>query len=151
VDRSRRSSIRPGRRTQTGVGLVEVLIATLVLAFGMLGLAGLQLWNLRANQCALERGRAVVQTHSIADAMRADRATAISGGFDIEIDATAPTGSLFADQARVAWRTNLIAVLGPAATGAVDCDGAFCTISVRWDDQRGSGDAQHKVETQVQL
>ena len=45
------------RHSQRGVGLIEVLIAVLVLSFGMLGMVGLQTWSLRNNQSALERGR----------------------------------------------------------------------------------------------
>ncbi len=64
---------------QRGVGLIEVLISLLVLSIGMLGLAGLQLFSLRNNQGAMERSMAVVETHSIADAMRADRVNALAG------------------------------------------------------------------------
>src|SRR5690606_33858548 len=92
------------RHCQRGVGLIEVLIAVLVLSFGMLGLVGLQTWSLRNNQSALERGMATVQTHSIADAMRADRVNAANGGFDIAIDATTPTGTSFRDRAIAQWR-----------------------------------------------
>ncbi len=142
----------PNRRTQSGMGLIEVLIAVLVLSFGMLGLAGLQMWSLRNNQSALERGMAVVQTYSIVDSMRADRTTAINDGFDLAIDATAPTGSNFQDTVRAAWRANLQAVLGPGATGSIDCNGPLCSIRVRWNDERGSaGQSQQTIDTQVQL
>lgn len=140
------------RRVQAGVGLIEVLIAVLVLSFGMLGLAGLQLWNLKNNQSSLERGLAVVQSHSIIDAMHADRATATSGGFAIAMDAAAPTGTTFAQRALASWRANLLAALGPEATGSVVCNGAQCTVIVRWNDQRGTGgDSRQEIATQVQL
>lgn len=143
---------------QRGVGLIEVLIALLVLSFGMLGLAGLQMWSLRYNQSAMERGMAVVQTHSIVDAMRADRAAALSDDFDIGLDDTAPSGATFPEVSLRTWRASLVAALGPAATGEVACDGAACQIRVRWDDQRGiNRDAQDTsstlqvVTTEVQL
>lgn len=134
------------------MGLIEVLIAVLVLAVGMLGLAGLQMFSLKNNQSALERGMAVVQTHSIVDAMRADRVTALNGGFNIAIDASVPTGATFALGSLAAWRADLIASLGPQATGAVACNGALCTVRIRWNDQRGSdGNSQQEIATQVQL
>lgn len=134
------------------MGLIEVLIAVLVLAFGMLGLAGLQVWSLKNNQSALERGMAVVQTHSVIDAMRADRVTALNGGFNVAIDAAVPTGTTFALGSLAAWRASLIAALGPQATGSVACNGAQCTVRVRWNDQRGTdGNAQQELVTQVQL
>jgi type IV pilus assembly protein PilV len=126
------------RNHQSGVGLIEVLIALLVLSFGMLGMAGLQMWSLKYNQSAMERGMAVVQTHTIADAMRADRAAALRSEFDISLDSAVPTGNTFPQVSLRAWRDSLAAALGPEATGEVDCDGARCTIRVRWNDTRGT-------------
>ena len=146
---------------QRGVGLVEVLIAVLVLSIGLLGLAGLQLRTLRNNQSALERGMAVVQSHAIADAMRADRANAIelATEYDITLTAANPTGSLFREVAVRRWRENLVASLGAGATGSISCNGALCTIVVQWNDQRGTqgsaaelaAAATYSVTTQVQL
>src|SRR5690606_41142905 len=50
------------------------------------------------------RGLAVVQTHSIVDAMRADRNSAESGAFNIALDADPPAGGTFANTAVAAWR-----------------------------------------------
>lgn len=133
---------------QAGVGLVEVLIAVLVLSIGMLGMAGLQTWALRNNQSSMFRGLAVVQAYSIADAMRADRITAVNSGFNIDLDDDAPTGTSYADAALAAWRGNLQEALGPDATGSVACNGALCDIVVRWDDSRADQDA---IEQQLQI
>ena len=156
---ARRSCLGPHTRRQSGVGLVEVLVAVLVLSVGMLGLVGLQMRALRNNQSSHERGMAVVQTHSIADLMRADRANAMGGSFNVALGAAAPNGSTFAATALATWRTNLIAALGPDATGSIACNNTLCTIIVRWNDQRGSGgnpngsggNPELSVQTQVQL
>jgi type IV pilus assembly protein PilV len=129
-------------KSQRGVGLIEVLIALLVLSFGMLGMASLQMWTLKYNQSAMERGMAVVQTHTIVDAMRADRAAALRSEFNITLDAGAPTGNTFPQVSVRTWRDSLRASLGAEATGEVDCNGARCTIRVRWNDTRGSYEAQ---------
>lgn len=140
------------RHAQRGVGLIEVLIAVLVLSFGMLGLVGLQTWSLRNNQSALERGMATVQTHSIADAMRADRVNASNGGYDIALADTKPSGTTYRDRAIAQWRDGLAAALNSTATGAIDCDGATCTITVQWNDERAlEGQSAYQVITQVQL
>ena len=137
---------------QRGVGFVEVLVAALILSIGLLGLAGLQMRSLRNNQRALERGVAVVETHAIADALRAERVNAINGVFDIGIDDPAPVGTTFADIVVAGWRTNLISSLGAAASGSVACNGSLCTITIRWDDSRGSaGATQLNIQTQVQI
>jgi type IV pilus assembly protein PilV len=80
----------------------------------------------------------VVETHTIADAMRADRAAALRGDFDIAVDAQAPSGTTFAQRSVRTWRASLEGALGPGAAGEVDCNGALCTIRVRWDVSRGT-------------
>ncbi len=139
------------RRSQRGVGLIEVLVAVLVLSFGMLGLVGLQTWALRNNQSAMERGMATVQIHSIVDAMRADPVNAANGLFDIGLDDAAPAGATYRDVAIAQWREGLIEALNPTATGAVDCNGNTCIVTVRWNDQRAGGDEAQLVVTEVRL
>jgi len=154
------------RRSQRGVGLIEVLIALLVLSFGMLGLAGLQMWSLRYNQSAMERGMAVVQTHSIVDAMRANRDAATDdptdttdGVFDIDFGDEAPEGNDIVQVTLRTWLANLPNELGPGAEGEIDCEATRCEISVRWNDSRANregesgGDAEGRqtVTTVVQL
>ena len=138
---------------QRGVGLIEILVAVLVLSIGLLGLAGLQLRTLRNNQSALERGMAVVETHALADALRADRTNARNGLFDLALTDPAPASpTTFRAKALAAWRANLITVLGTGATGSVDCNGTLCVIIVQWDDTRGTGGtATYNVQTEVQI
>ncbi len=145
---------RTNRRlhSQRGVGMVEVLVAVLVMAIGLLAVAGLQLRTLRDNESSSERGIAVVQTHSILDAMRADRTNAINGVFNIALGAATPTGSTFHEVAIAGWRNNLIAALGQDAKGSISCNGADCTIRIQWNDSRGTGGSTtFAVETEAQL
>ena len=138
---------RTNRHGQRGVGLIEVLVAVLILSIGLLGLAGLQMRTLRDNQSALDRSVAVVETHFIADAMRADLNTARTGGFNLGLAAATPSASTFATTALHHWRTNLEAALGTGATGAVACNGQVCDITIQWDDSRASsGDAAEQDE-----
>jgi type IV pilus assembly protein PilV len=140
---------------QRGVGIVEVLVAVLVLSIGLLGLAGLQMRTLRNSESSMQRGIAVIETHAVADAMRADKNGADNGDFDILLEEAAPTGTTFADQVLAAWRENLTSSLGEGATGSVVCDGMLCDITIQWNDTRGSGNAaeleEFQITTQVQL
>lgn len=143
------STSRPS--AQRGASLLEVLIAVVVLSLGLLGMAGLQMTSLRNNQSAMERSMAVFASYSIADAIRVDRASAQSGAFDLALDAD-PAGESFASSELTKWRTRLQAELGEAATGGVACAAGLCTITVQWDDQRGTdGDAQQQIVTEVRL
>lgn len=143
--------------SQRGVGLVEILIAVLVLSIGLLGLAGLQLRTLKNNESALERGVAVTETHAIADALRADRTNARNNLFDITLSAAAPTGTTFRATVVRAWRTNLISALGSGATGSITCGPAgfpdtMCVIVIQWDDSRGTGGSTTQaLTTQIQI
>lgn len=140
------------RHSQHGVGLVEILVAVLVLSIGLLGVATLQLHTLRNNQSSLERSAAITQSYSIADAMRADKIAATGGAFNITLAASAPTASDFATAALAQWRQNLVRDLGEGATGSVNCAGFTCTIVVQWNDQRGTGGAStQQLTTQVYL
>ena len=56
----------------TGFTLIEVLIAMLVLAVGLLGLAGLQATSLKNNQSAYNRSQATQLAYDLADRMRAN-------------------------------------------------------------------------------
>lgn len=150
---NRRYRLNSGpRRQQRGVGLIEVLIAVVVLAIGLLGLAGLQIRTLRDNEGASERAVAIMQTHSILDAMRADRQNAVNGLFNVGFTTADPSGSTFREKAIRAWRANLTAVLGSTAKGKIACNGADCTITVQWTDpRRVVGDQTSSLATEVQL
>jgi len=144
--------------TQRGIGIIEVLVAVLVLSVGLLGLAGLQMRTLRNSSSSMERNIAVMETHAIADAMRADRTKAINGDFDLAVADDPPGGTTFAEVVLASWRTNIANGLGDDAKGGVDCNGALCTITIQWNDSRGSAsaaeaedDEEHQVVTQVQL
>jgi type IV pilus assembly protein PilV len=150
------------RAAQAGVGLIEVLIALLVLSIGMLGMAGLQMWSLKNNQGSMERGMAVMQTHTIADAMRADRTVAINNGFNVAFsDAIEEIegGNAYATAALRDWRTNLQRNLGAAATGEINCNGsATCVIRIQWQDRQAQrvdaeevGVSTQELMTEVRL
>ena len=62
--------------SQKGVGLIEVLVAVLVLAVGLLGLAGLQTQSLRFNNEAYFRTQATLLAMDMADRLRSNFETA---------------------------------------------------------------------------
>ena len=65
---------RIGRlHAQSGVGLIEVLVAVLVLSIGFLGIAALQAMSLSTNNSDMARSMATIASYSIMDAMRADQ------------------------------------------------------------------------------
>lgn len=139
------------RRHQRGVGLIEVLIAVLVLAIGLLGIAALQATTLRAGQSSFERSQAVIQTYTILDRMRANVAQARIGAYDIPKTCDVPdAGGLVATDLHD-WIQGLRDNLGAGACGAIACTGINCNITVWWDDSRAGGKTDEPVITSTRL
>lgn len=68
----------PGQRSR-GFSLVEVLVALVVMAVGMLGIAGLYIEGLRAGRTSVYRGAAVTLAGDMADRIRANPDGAYAG------------------------------------------------------------------------
>lgn len=129
------------RKSQGGFGLIEILVATVVLALGMLGIGSLQLNTLRNNHSSSFRSQATILTYDIVDAMRANRTTALAGEYDILFTELAPTGSTLPEKDIRNWFGNLAEEL-PQSDGQIVRNGSEFTISVSWDDSRGQNNNQ---------
>lgn len=145
------------RHKQRGVGLIEVLVAVLLLSIAFLGIAALQAISLSTNNSAMARSMATMASYSILDAMRADRDLAASGGYNttspVKANACPAAGSSLPSVQLHDWCTQLRDTLGEAATttGAINCVGSAgeCQITIQFDDSRAGkgGDAVQKVVT----
>lgn len=122
-----------------GFTLVEVLVTLLIISVGMLGLAGLQGKGLRDNHSAQLRSQAVQRAEDLLDRLRANRAVALSGGYDIALGevpvAPAYAGMVLEDL--VAWKTMLAASF-PSGDGSVETDENVCTVIVQWAEAVGN-------------
>lgn len=151
----RSRSVRSG---QSGVGLIEVMIALLVLSIGFLGVGALLTMSLSTNNSAMARSLATVDSYSILDAMRADLNDAKAGSYNTTVTGNAcptGTGTMAATQLGI-WCDRLSKDLGPQSTttGKVDCSKiGECTVTIQFDDSRagvGGSNAQ-KVITKAIL
>ena len=148
---------RLSRKAQAGVGLIEVLVAVLVLSIGFVGIAAMQARSLSTNNSALARSMATVASYSILDAMRADIAGAEAGNYNgtVKANACPDAGAALDTEQLSAWCNQLGSTLGASAStsGNVDCSAvtnstALCTITIQFDDSRageGGGSAQQVV------
>lgn len=140
-------------RSQRGVGLLEVLIAVLILGVGLLGIAAMQATGLRNSQSSVERSAAIVQTYSILDAMRSNRDAALKGDYNLAaMTCAAPAAGTRAQNDLNAWITNLRSGLNTTACGQITCtttgvNPGACKIEVKWDDSRGQGGSNAQVFT----
>ncbi|MEW6729371.1 MAG: type IV pilus modification protein PilV [Pseudomonadota bacterium] len=140
---------------QQGIGLIEVLVAVLVLSTGLLGIAALQSNALKNAQSSLNRSQAVMLSYFMLDAMRINRAAAVGGQYDLGKTCTvvADAGNLISHDQHV-WLQAIKDLLGdhPTSCGEIDCQGADCTVKVYWDDSRGTaGSASQMIETRTRL
>lgn len=142
------------RRRQTGVGLLEVMIAVLVLSIGFLGIAALQVHALSTNNSAMARSMATIASYSILDAMRTDRAAAESGNYNtiVTADECPDAGGSLSSAQLHSWCEQLSDTLGASAntTGKIDCTNTgHCTITIKFDDGRVARD--DNVTSQVEI
>ena len=134
-----------------GFALLEVLISVVVLALGMLGIAGLLLTSTKANASSYIRQQAIQSMSNIADRIRANSATAVAGGYaitnlssgavpsapgvDCSTSACLPTQLSTYDVWY--WLAKDVAAL-PAGRGAITTASSgtntLVTITVQWDD-----------------
>ncbi len=130
------------KKKNGGFTLVEVLISLVVLSLGLLGTAGLYLTTVRHSHSAYLRSQAALSAYSIIDRMRANRAGAISGSYDIALSSIgelSTPGNGIVEIDRYDWFRELDATL-PGGKGAIDCSaGAVCSVTVQWDDSRAEG------------
>lgn len=152
-NRTRRGRVR-APQGMAGVSMIEVLISIVILAFGLLGIASMQMLALRNSQVALERSQATVQTYAILDAMRANLAVARIGGYNLsEMTCEVPVedGTLASADLHN-WVETLKDgnSLGETACAHIKCSGDECLISVQWDDSRGKS-TPTRITTRTRL
>lgn len=159
-----RRPFNDGKRTwaasQSGVGLIEVMVAVLVLSIGFLGIAALQVMSLSTNNSAMARSMATISSYSILDAMRADAAVAEAGTYNTTVKAgtgSCPAaGATFQGIQLNAWCTQLGSTLGAqdSTTGSISCSGTGdCTVTITFDDSRAGagGTAAQTVTARAML
>ncbi|MDE2271966.1 MAG: type IV pilus modification protein PilV [Xanthomonadaceae bacterium] len=135
-------------RRQSGIGMLEVLIAVLIVSIGFLGMAALQAKALSTNNSAMARSMATVASYSILDAMRTDLTAAESGAYNTTVTTSScpAPGQTLASVQLNQWCGQLGAALGVADTtqGTVNCSNtADCTVTIQFDDSRaGAGGSQ---------
>ena len=158
LTRSRKRSIGTAR-TQKGVGLIEVMIAVLILSIGFLGIAALQAMSLSTNNSAMARSLATIDSYSILDMMRADFSSAANGAYNGSISGSCPAaGTSLSSKQLNQWCTQLRADLSSSASAQITCtntgnNAVNCAITITFDDSRAGvgGTSAQKVITQGML
>lgn len=147
-------------RVQAGFSLIEVMVAVLVLALGLLGFALLQTMNLRYTQSADYRTRATDLAYEMLDQMRinkmaADEFTAAS--FDAGDVAGGACARTVNNRLPVVgtggvierWQCDVVNALGDQATADVnfELNSGLASVVLTWGERTADAGTSFAVET----
>lgn len=125
-------------RRMAGFSIMEVLIAMIVLAIGLLGLAALQAQGLRFNQDAYNRSQATGLAYDIIDRMRANRDNSVDY---VQADPglvcdPSDNGADLVEMDLSCWFDAVEAALpGAAAAIQANADPDYYDVTIRWVDR----------------
>lgn len=138
----------PPSTRESGFTMIEVMIAVVIVSFGLLGFAGLLTKAIQDNRVAYMRSQATILAYDITERMRANRNAAISGGYTIAMGSNA-AGTTLAALDTQDWKGNLASLL-PGGDGAVNVDGnGNATITIRWDEDGDGIPTQFTTQTSI--
>jgi type IV pilus assembly protein PilV len=122
-------------RRQTGVTLIEVLIALLVMCVGLLGAAAIQLNALKFTDSSSISSQASFVAYDMMDRIRANSANVSQYVLtNLAAAPTAPNLAAAVTQDRYDFGANVKAIGGTDAS--IGVNGFVVTITITWDDTR---------------
>ena len=124
-------------RHQVGMTLIEVLVTVLILAIGLLGSAGIQLNALKYTDSSRMTSQASFIAYDMLDRIRANPDADYSWGRAESAPASTSTASV-RDLDLHDFEANILGFAGESAKGSVAISGSEVTVSVSWDDRRGT-------------
>lgn len=143
-------------KNEEGYSLVELMVAVLVIAIGLLGLAGLQAVGLSGNHNAYLATQATILAQDMADRMRANAQglPAYTGSATPSSCSAGCTAAQVAGNDLAEWNSMLAAQL-PGGAGSINAASGVYTISVSWaehvkNSNNARGDRTRTVDMSFQ-
>lgn len=152
---------RAGRRQAAGFSLIEVLIALVVLALGLLGFALLQTLNLRYTQSANYRTQAANLAYDLLDQMRSNHFAAAwyagpAGASFNPGDVTSracsrQVGTVTIQHNVVRWQCQVFAALGDQAQATVTYNNRDVVVTLSWGERLELGPSSSTIQVETVL
>lgn len=133
-----------------GLTLIEILVTLVVVAIGLLGIAGLQFASLKLGLVAENRSNGVIFVNNILDRMRVN--TADIAGYAISFGSSTPTGTTQSQKDLADFKSQIATFLpgGDAEITVVLGDATSCdapatakcwdvAVALRWDESTVRG------------
>jgi type IV pilus assembly protein PilV len=140
-------------KSSTGFTLIEVLIALLILAIGVLGIAALQFKALKYSYDSNVRNQISFLASDIADRMRINRTniSAYPANYTVDIDSPSAacnnaTGANVANDL-LCWYNAIDAAMPHGSTANITVVGSLYTVAMGWTDREGQ---THTIEYSFQ-
>ncbi|WP_077529110.1 type IV pilus modification protein PilV [Vreelandella utahensis] len=133
---------------QSGLGMIEVLVAVVILAVGLLGLAAMQVTASQTTTQSAQKTQALLLAEDMIERVRANRSAA--GSYDdVSVGSEdscsldyAPTAADVATNDINGWRNSVRCLLADGS-GQVEVDTGASTVEVTlsWESRKDSDDA----------
>jgi len=126
------------KKRQSGVSMIEVLVALVILSVGLLGLAMLQGKTMRVNTDAMLRSQATLLANEIIENMRTNTTGAKNGLYAATSKPAACTScsgyTKAANDDLIAWYKAQSDML-PSPTSSIVYTGGKYTITMQWNER----------------
>jgi type IV pilus assembly protein PilV len=126
------------RHKQVGVGLIEVLVALLIMCVGLLGAAAIQVNALKYTDSSAISSQVSFIAYDMMDRIRANSNSVSSYAMASLPAASTSTSSVVAAQDLIDFTNNVRNVAGAKAAATIVVTGFVVTITIQWDDTRAA-------------
>ena len=150
------------RQRVAGLSLIEVLVTLVVVAIGLLGIAGLQVTALKLGFVSENRSNGVVFVNTILDRMRTNSSSIAA--YATLFASAAPTGSTQPEKDLALFKSQVAAFLpgGEAEITVAQGDNASCdaplvakcwdvTVALRWNESNVRGGNAGAAQTFLRI